>query len=135
MDYIGMFYFNYEERNEENEVAFMLLVKANDVEDASRKLKKAIRSLRKGDHVKGAKHIYLDRLLQVKSFPDTPIMAIWKSGPSHDADTSIEYCPNGGDHFDTFGFGVGGEESEGTDEPFVTFRSDKRGRIRKDNEP
>ena len=47
MDYIGMFEFDEKEKDDVRHATFMLLVKANDVEDAVGQFKHAIRGLKK----------------------------------------------------------------------------------------
>ena len=124
MDYIGMFEFDEKEKDDVRHATFMLLVKANDVEDAVGKFKHAIRSLKKShDTFTDVKEVYMKRIIQVKSFPETPIMTHWESGQIYgEGWASINYEGKGGNYFDSFGFG---SEDEGPVEPFVTFGKGK----------
>ena len=69
----------------------------------------------------------MSRIVQVKSFPETPLMTYWESGQTKSEGWScIGYDGDGGSYFDSFGFGDKNEESE----PLVTFigpEKDKRG--------
>jgi len=120
MDYIGMFEFDEKEKDDVKHATFMLLVKANDVEDAVEKFKDAIRSLKKShEALANAQKVYVSRIGQVRSFPETPLMTYWESGQTKSEGWScIGYDGDGGSYFDSFGFG---EDEAEECKPLVTF--------------
>ncbi len=124
MDYIGMFEFDEKEKDDVKHATFMLLVKANDAEDAVEKFKKAIRSLKKShDTLANAQKVYVNRIIQVKSFPEAPLMTYWESGQtSIEGWSCIGYDGDGGSYFESFAFG---DEDDETVEPLVTFTDPK----------
>ncbi len=124
MDYIGMFEFDEKEKDDVKHATFMLLVKANDAEDAVGKFKDAIRSLKKShDTLANARKVYVSRIIQVKSFPEAPLMTYWESGQtSIEGWSCIGYDGDGGNYFESFAFG---DEDDETVEPLVTFTGPK----------